>query len=45
MGNQTDDLSENRRKDKNILSMPQETHKPKQNSAACHTLLGAPLKG
>lgn len=45
MGNQTDDLSENRRKDKNILSMPQETHKPKQNSVACHMFLGAPLKG
>ena len=39
-GDQTDDLAENRTKDKNIPSMPQEMHKAKQNSESLSNVPG-----
>lgn len=45
MGDQTDDLAMNRRKDKNIPSIPQETHKPKQNSMSLSKVPGCSPKG
>jgi hypothetical protein len=45
MGDQTDDLAENRKKDKNILSMPQETRKTKENSISLSNAPGYPPEG
>lgn len=45
MGNQTDDLAPNRERDRKILSMPQETHKQKQNSVSLSNAPGCLPEG
>lgn len=45
MGNQTDDLAQNRERDRKILSKPQETHKQKQNSVSLSNTPGCLPEG